>query len=48
MSLIDYDELQCKYCGRIGLLSDGGFDVICPECDAEYSLSNDDVEEDEE
>ena len=46
MSLIDYDELECKYCGHIGLLPDGGFDLICPACDAEYSL--DETEDDEE
>lgn len=45
MSLIDYDELECKFCGHIGLLPNGGFDVECPACDAEYSLSNEDDEE---
>lgn len=47
MSLIDYDELECEYCGHIGLLPNGGYDVICPACDAEYSLI-DDYEEDDE
>lgn len=41
MSLIDYDELTCKYCGHIGLLPNGDFDVECPACDAEYSLEDD-------
>ena len=41
-SLIDYDELECKFCGHIGLLPNGGFDVECPACCAEYSLAEDD------
>lgn len=45
MSLLDYDELQCKFCGHIGLIPDGGFDVMCPVCDAEYSLDDEDDEE---
>lgn len=43
MSLIDEDEMQCKYCGNIGLVLDGDFYVTCPVCDAEYSL----IEEEE-
>lgn len=46
MSLIDYDELECKFCGHIGLLPNGDFDVECPVCGAEYSL--DDEEDDNE
>lgn len=42
MSIIDYDELECKNCGHIGLLPDGDFDVVCPICDYEYSLTEDD------
>jgi len=43
--MIDYDEMECKYCGHVGLLPNGGYDVECPSCDAEYSLI-DDHEED--
>ena len=38
MSLIDYDEQECKYCGHSGLLPNGDFDVVCPACGEEYSL----------
>lgn len=44
MSLIDYEDLECRYCGNIGVLPDGDFDVECPVCGAEYSLC--DEEED--
>lgn len=37
-SLIDYDEYECDRCGHIGVLPDGGFDYICPECDYEGSM----------
>lgn len=43
-SLIEYDELECKYCGHLGLLPNGDLDVECPACNAEYSLSEDDDE----
>lgn len=43
-SIIDEDEIECKYCGHIGLWLDGDFDVECPACGAEYSL----IEESEE
>lgn len=39
--MFDYDELECKFCGRIGLLPNGGYDVECPNCNAEYSLTED-------
>ena len=42
---IDYDELECEYCGHVGVEPDGDFDVVCPECGAIYSLLS---EEDEE
>ncbi|MDE6435875.1 MAG: hypothetical protein K2L07_16850 [Lachnospiraceae bacterium] len=48
MSLIDYDELECKFCGHIGLLPNGDYNVECPVCDAEYSLIEDDEGDDEE
>lgn len=48
MSLIDYDELECKYCGHIGVLPNGDFDVICPACDSEYSLTDEDETKEDE
>ena len=48
MSLIDYNELVCRSCGHIGLLPDGDFDVVCPECDDEYSLIDEYHRDDEE
>lgn len=48
MSYIDYDELECKFCGHIGLLPNGDFDVECPACEAEYSLADDDYENEED
>ena len=44
MSLFDEDEMECEYCGHIGLMFNGDFDVECPVCGAEYSL----IDEDEE
>ena len=38
MSLFDEDEMECEYCGHIGLVLNGDFDVECPVCGAEYSL----------
>lgn len=37
-SLIDYEDRECKFCGNVGLLPNGDFDVECPACGAEYSL----------
>ena len=37
-SLIDYDEYECDRCGHIGVIPDGDLDYICPECDYEGSL----------
>lgn len=48
MSLIDYDELKCKFCGNIGLLPNGDFDVECPACNAEYALDEEDEDDDED
>lgn len=45
MSLVDYDELSCKFCGHIGLFPDGGFDVTCPACGKEYSLTDESDED---
>ena len=44
MSLFDEDEMECEYCGHIGLMFNGDFDVECPVCGAEYSLINEDEE----
>jgi uncharacterized Zn-finger protein len=38
MSLVDEDELECEYCGNIGLILIGDIDVECPCCGAEYTL----------
>ena len=38
MSLIDYESMDCKFCGHSGLMPNGDFDVECPACGAEYSL----------
>lgn len=42
---IDEDELECIKCGRSGMHFDGDFDVVCPFCGAEYSLIDEDDEE---
>lgn len=48
--MIDYDELECEFCGHTGLLPDGDFDVLCPVCGESYSLCepNEDDEDDED
>lgn len=38
MSYIDEDELECEFCGHIGMWFNGDWDVECPVCGAEYSL----------
>ncbi len=48
MSFIDYDEFECEYCGHIGVLPDGDFDVICPVCEHSYSLIDEDEDDDED
>ena len=45
MSLFDEDEMECEYCGHIGLMFNGDFDVECPVCGAEQSLINEDEEQ---
>lgn len=44
MKKLDYEELECSNCGHVGLLPNGGFDTICPNCGFEDSL----IEEPEE
>lgn len=53
-SLIDYEDMDCKFCGSSGsLVPDGDFCVECTVCGNIYSLDDDcddanDEEEDEE
>ena len=44
-SFIDEDELECEFCGHIGMILAGDWDVECPVCDACYSLLEEDSEE---
>lgn len=41
----DYDEMECKVCGHIGLVPNGGYDTMCPECGYEDSLAEEPNEE---
>lgn len=41
-SLIDYEDLECENCGNSGLIPNGDFAVICPECGHEASLIQED------
>ena len=47
MSLIDEDELQCKKCWHVGMWLNGDFNVECPCCGAEYSLCNENNDDEE-
>lgn len=48
-SLIDYEDMTCKYCGASGsLVSDGDFDVECTSCGSVYSLVEDEDEDEDE
>ena len=38
ISFIDEHELVCEFCGHIGMILTGDWDVECPACDACYSL----------
>lgn len=44
MSLIDEDEIQCKCCGHVGMWLNGDWDVECPQCGVEYSLTDDEFD----
>ena len=44
----DYDEIICPACGHIGVLPDGGFDWICPECGYEGDILGEEDEENED
>ena len=41
----DYDEMECKACGHIGLVPNGGYETECPECGYEDSLAEEPNEE---
>lgn len=43
----DYDDIICPVCQHIGVLPDGGFDWVCPECGYEGSLDDEEYEEDD-
>lgn len=43
----DYDDIVCPVCQHIGVLPDGGFDWVCPECGYEGSLDDEEYEEDD-
>ena len=46
-SLIDYEDMDCKFCGSLGsLVSDGDLNVECTVCGNTYSL--DDSEDEDE
>lgn len=49
-SLIDYEDMDCKFCGSSGsLVPDGDFNVECTVCGNTYSLDeNEDEDEDED
>lgn len=38
MSRIDYEGMECKFCGG-DLVPDGDFDVTCVSCGRSYSLA---------
>ena len=44
--MLDYDDIICPVCQHIGVLPDGGFDWVCPECGYEGSLDDEEYEED--
>lgn len=46
MMNFDEDEMECKFCGHIGLVFNGDFDVECLACGVEYSLIDDEFDED--
>ena len=51
-SLIDYEDMDCKFCGSSGsLVPDGDLNVECTVCGNTYSLDEDedeDADEDED
>lgn len=49
MSLYDEDEMECPFCGHVGLLPNGSFEFECPICGHDSYLEEDDetMEEDD-
>ena len=48
-SLIDYEDMDCKFCGSSGsLVPDGDLNVECTVCGNTYSLDEDEDEEEDE
>ena len=48
-SLIDYEDMDCKFCGSSGsLVPDGDLNVECTVCGNTYSLDEEDEDEDED
>ena len=47
-SLIDYEDMDCKFCGSSGsLVPDGDLNVECTVCGNTYSLDEDEDEDEE-
>ena len=44
-----YDEIledtTCPMCGTVGMMPDGGFDWMCPECGYEGTLDDEDEDD---
>ena len=48
-SLIDYEDMDCKFCGSSGsLVPDGDLNVECTVCGNIYSLDEDEDEDEDE
>ena len=48
-SLIDYEDMDCKFCGSSGsLVPDGDLSVECTVCGNTYSLDEDEDEDEDE
>ena len=48
-SLIDYEDMDCKFCGSSGsLVPDGDLNVECTVCGNTYSLDEDEDEDKDE
>lgn len=48
-SLIDYEDMDCKFCGSLGsLVPDGDLNVECTVCGNIYSLDEDEDEDEDE
>ena len=48
-SLIDYEDMDCKFCGSSGsLVPDGDLNVECTVCGNTYSLDDSEDEDEDE